>query len=223
MQKPIDRPVAASRAAAVLAFAVLGLLASRSLAAPQAAAANATGAAAAATATATAPAAGATAGRPAKLAAAGADPLIARGRYLVQVAGCNDCHTPNYPETGGKVPEQDWLVGLHAVGWQGPWGTTYSSNLRKRFAELTEEQWMATARAPRRPPMPWFALRDMEDQDLRAIYRYVRSLGAKGEHVPAAVAPGGEVRTPVIVFAPTLPAAPQASAKPAPGARTASR
>lgn len=148
---------------------------------------------------------------------------VERGRYLVKIAGCNDCHTPNYPQTAGAVPEQDWLVGIAAVGWSGPWGTTYSTNLRKRIAELTEEQWMATARAPRRPPMPWFALRDMEDQDLRAIYRYVRSLGTKGEHVPAAVPPGGEVRTPVIVFAPTLPAAPQANAKPAGGTRTASR
>ena len=22
------------------------------------------------------------------------DPQVARGRYLIQIAGCNDCHTP---------------------------------------------------------------------------------------------------------------------------------
>ena len=27
--------------------------------------------------------------------------LIERGRYLVKIAGCNDCHTAGYPEAGG--------------------------------------------------------------------------------------------------------------------------
>ena len=48
----------------------------------------------------------------------------ARGRYLVQIGGCNDCHTPGYAMSGGKVPEKQWLTG-DAVGWNGPWGTTY--------------------------------------------------------------------------------------------------
>jgi mono/diheme cytochrome c family protein len=54
---------------------------------------------------------------------------IARGRYIVKIAGCNDCHTPGYFQTGGKVPEKEWLVG-DKLGWRGPWGTTYPSNLR---------------------------------------------------------------------------------------------
>ncbi len=33
------------------------------------------------------------------------------GRYLVQVAGCNDCHTEGYIETEGAVPESEWLKG----------------------------------------------------------------------------------------------------------------
>lgn len=35
-----------------------------------------------------------------------ADRRIARGRYVVHIAGCNDCHTPNYGLSGGKVPEK---------------------------------------------------------------------------------------------------------------------
>ena len=35
----------------------------------------------------------------------------ARGRYLVEIGGCNDCHTPGYAMSGGKVPEKQWLVG----------------------------------------------------------------------------------------------------------------
>ena len=46
--------------------------------------------------------------------------------------------------------------------------------------DLTETQWLARARTAMRPPMPWFNLRDMKDDDLRALYRYVQSLGPKG-------------------------------------------
>jgi len=108
----------------------------------------------------------------------------ARGRYLVKIAGCNDCHTAGYAETAGEIPEKDWLTG-DRLGWRGPWGTTYPSNLRLYMQQLTEEQWILTARSVRfRPPMPWFTLRDMTDQDLRAIYRFIRWLGPAGEEAP---------------------------------------
>ena len=110
--------------------------------------------------------------------------LVERGRYLVKIAGCNDCHTPRYAETGGAVPEADWLLG-NPLGWHGPWGTTYAINLRLYLNAMSEQQWLATARTVRaRPPMPWFALRDMSDEDLRAIYRFVRFLGPRGEPGP---------------------------------------
>ena len=56
------------------------------------------------------------------------DTLIDRGRYLAQVAGCNDCHTSGYLMSGGKVSESEWLKG-DSFGWRGSWGTTYASNL----------------------------------------------------------------------------------------------
>ncbi|MEJ2396973.1 MAG: cytochrome C, partial [Gammaproteobacteria bacterium] len=31
--------------------------------------------------------------------------LLERGRYLVRIGGCNDCHTAGYAESGGKTPE----------------------------------------------------------------------------------------------------------------------
>jgi mono/diheme cytochrome c family protein len=128
-----------------------------------------------------------------------ADP-VARGRYLAQVGGCNDCHTPGYIESAGATPEQDWLTG-DRLGWQGPWGTTYPVNLRRYMAGLTEAEWVERARRlSTRPPMPWFNVRRMSEADLRAFYRYVRSLGPAGEAAPAFVPPGQAVAGPVVRF-----------------------
>ena len=139
--------------------------------------------------------------------AAGPDTdAVDRGRYLVRTSGCNDCHTAGYPEAAGKLPEAQWLTGS-PVGFKGPWGTTYPANLRLVIAPMTEAQWLARARSEMRPPMPWFNLRDMTDDDLKAIYRYVRQLGTAGQPAPAYAAPGQKVATPYIVFEPqNLPA-----------------
>jgi mono/diheme cytochrome c family protein len=126
---------------------------------------------------------------------------VARGRYLVTISGCNDCHTPGGMEKGPAVPEQEWLTGV-AVGFQGPWGTTYAANLRLVINGLTEAQWVRHARQPRLPPMPWFNLKEMSEQDLKAVYAFVRSLGPAGAVAPAYVAPGGKVTTPYLVFVP---------------------
>ena len=133
--------------------------------------------------------------------AAAGESAVERGRYLVTIGGCNDCHTPGYMQQGPAVPESEWLTGV-AVGFQGPWGTTYPSNLRLVVAGLSEAQWLKHARQERLPPMPWFNVAKMTDADLKAIYAYVRSLGAPGNPAPAYVAPGGKVSTPYFVFVP---------------------
>jgi len=126
---------------------------------------------------------------------------MARGRYLVAIGGCNDCHTAGYAESVGQVPEREWLTGA-TVGFQGPWGTTYAANLRLAAADLSEAAWVTRARTSLRPPMPSTSLQVMTDKDLRAIYRFIRGLGAKGDAAPAYVPPGGLVMTPVIDFVP---------------------
>lgn len=126
--------------------------------------------------------------------------MIERGRYIARIAGCNDCHTPNYAMTGGAVPEQQWLTG-DRLGWRGAWGTTYPSNLRLALARLSEDDWVRNARTiSYRPPMPWFALRDMDEADLRAFYRFVRALGPAGEPAPAYVPPGTQPQGMAVVF-----------------------
>jgi mono/diheme cytochrome c family protein len=136
--------------------------------------------------------------------------LLARGEYLVRIAGCNDCHTPGYAAAGGKVSKDTWLVGS-PMGFHGPWGTTYASNLRLRMQQLTEAQWMEySANLRTRPIMPDFAVRDMTADDRRAIYRFVHSLGAAGEPAPDALPPG---KTPPLpYFGMVLPPAPEAPA-----------
>jgi len=115
-----------------------------------------------------------------------------RGKYLVKVAGCNDCHTHDYILKAGDVPENEWLKG-DTLGWNGPWGTTYAPNLRIKMQSLTEDQWLQFAAAAQlRPPMPWYALRQMAPDDLRAIYRFIRTLDPVGEPAPPALAPGAE-------------------------------
>jgi mono/diheme cytochrome c family protein len=132
------------------------------------------------------------------------DPAVERGRYLVKIGGCNDCHTPGYPQMAGKVPEAEWLTGV-ASGFTGPWGTTYAVNLRLLLNSMSEADWMKYARTETRPPMPWFNLRDMSDQDVRAIYRYVKAMGPAGKPAPAYLPPGQKPSTPYIDFGPSVP------------------
>ena len=128
------------------------------------------------------------------------DAQVKRGRYLVQIGGCNDCHTAGYAPSGGKVPEAQWLMG-DALGWNGPWGTTYATNLRLYMQSLSEEQWVKKAKALNaRPPMPWFNVRAMSSGDLRAIYRYIRSLKPLGTPAPAFLPPENSPPQPYVAF-----------------------
>jgi mono/diheme cytochrome c family protein len=125
---------------------------------------------------------------------------VDHGRYLSIIAGCNDCHTPGYLLSEGKVPEKLWLTG-DRFGWRGPWGTTYAVNLRTFINAMTEDQWVKTARTLKaRPPMPWYALNIMKKEDLKAIYQFIRSMGASGEPAPAYLPPDQEPTTPYALF-----------------------
>jgi mono/diheme cytochrome c family protein len=128
------------------------------------------------------------------------DSQVNRGRYLVKIGGCNDCHTAGYAPSGGKVPEEQWLTG-DLLGFNGPWGTTYPTNLRLYFQGMTEAEWLKKGRTLNtRPPMPWFNVQAMSSSDLRAMYRYVRSLGPAGKPAPAYLPPGQTPPEPAVRF-----------------------
>jgi mono/diheme cytochrome c family protein len=135
------------------------------------------------------------------------------GRYIVRTSGCNDCHTPGFMVMGGKVPEAQWLIG-NPIGFKGPWGTTYPQNLRRFVEPFTAEQFVEVVRKRRdRPPMPWSQLHAMSDADLKAVYAYLKQLGAThGLAQPASdwVPPDREPKTPFILMVPQAPATPAA-------------
>jgi len=136
------------------------------------------------------------------------DPGIERGRRLVKIAGCNDCHSPGYAMSDGKTPESGWLVG-DTMGWRGPWGTTYPANLRLLVSGLSEEAWLIYVKSkPMRPPMPSYVFRDMTDDELRSIYKFIRHLGKAGVPAPDYVPPDQEPKPPFV----TWPAPPPAAA-----------
>jgi mono/diheme cytochrome c family protein len=133
-------------------------------------------------------------------------PAGQRGRDVLFQSGCHDCHTPGFALNGGQAPESVWLIG-DQLGWNGPWGTTYPTNLRLRLTTMSRDEWRAYARVMKaRPPMPYWALNRMSDADLDAIWDVVQALGKAGTPAPAALPPGVEPAGPAVRFPSPPPA-----------------
>ena len=68
---------------------------------------------------------------------------------------------------------------------------------------MTEEEWvMILQEREDLPLMPWMNVNQMSEEDAKAIYQYIKSLGPKGEHVPEALDPGVEPETPYLSLEP---------------------
>lgn len=107
---------------------------------------------------------------------------VKRGEWLVHIADCSGCHTP----TDGRFHD---LPGMYMAGGgqlKGRWGEVYSANLTpdpsSPFYTSTPEQFIkeihsgkVTARVLN-SIMPWGYFRGMTDEDLRAIFAYLRTL-----------------------------------------------
>lgn len=127
---------------------------------------------------------------------------IKAGEYLAVIAGCHDCHTPNFAKNGGNVPAKDYLTGV-SYGFKGPWGVTYAANLRLLVQQLTEKEWMNFLKySTGRPPMPWAATHKMSEDDLGSLYKYIKSLGGAGVDVPIATGPNETPKTDYIYYVP---------------------
>ncbi len=109
--------------------------------------------------------------------------LLARGRYIVTTAACNDCHSPKIMTAMGPVPDSTKLLSGHPAGsplppmdknalkpgyWAlfspdltasaGPWGISFSANLTPDTATgigaWTEEVFVKTLRTGRHLGQP---------------------------------------------------------------------
>jgi mono/diheme cytochrome c family protein len=114
------------------------------------------------------------------------------GEYIIWVGRCNSCHTADRAKGTANwtptTPKDDWLMGgrKHA----GTYGTVYSANLRLTPQNYTEDEFVTMMKTrEQNPPMPWFALHQFNEKDLRSIYSFLKSLGPKGDPVPPFVPP----------------------------------
>jgi len=124
---------------------------------------------------------------------------IERGRYMIVTGHCNNCHTAGYAAKQGKVPEKEWLLGSGPLGYRGPWGTTYASNLRLTLKDMSEDQWVNYAKVFRaRGPMPFWSVNETSDPDLRAMYQFIRQLGPVGEPAQAFLPPDKAPKPPYV-------------------------
>jgi hypothetical protein len=94
------------------------------------------------------------------------------------------------------------LVSAGLTAWVGPWGVSFTANLTPDPTGLgswTAEQFIQTMRTgkhlgigrPILPPMPWYDIGKLTDEDLRAVFAYLRTLRPVQNAVPAPVPPTG--------------------------------
>jgi mono/diheme cytochrome c family protein len=124
------------------------------------------------------------------------------GAYLLIVGSCHDCHTPNWIESGGKTSKDSLMTG-RALGFKGVWGVDYSKNLRTIVDREDEDKWVHTLKTADdgdgHLPMPWHNTALMPEEDLRAMWKYIHSLGpSQGERIPRSVKPGKPATGPYI-------------------------
>ena len=127
------------------------------------------------------------------------------GEYLTIVGSCNDCHTQDWVAKKGQVAPADRFAGLD-VGFRGEWGTVYGKNLRTITQRQSEDHWVQVLKTADggdgHPPMPWWNTALMSDRDLRAMFRYIKSLGPNTKGVPRNLKPGVEPKGPYIWVTP---------------------
>ncbi|HEX3348727.1 MAG TPA: cytochrome c [Acetobacteraceae bacterium] len=127
-----------------------------------------------------------------------ADPRIERGRYLVEIAGCGDCHT-----AGSLLghPDQAHPLSGSDVGFATPDGTFFGSNLTPDKATglgawSTEEVVTAITTGKRpdgrllAPVMPYAGLSHLTGRDATAIAFYLKSLSPFANKVAGPFGPG---------------------------------
>jgi mono/diheme cytochrome c family protein len=112
---------------------------------------------------------------------------VKRGEYLVTIAACTDCHSPQ--AKGQPIHGLEFSGGFVL---EGPWGRVASANItpdpsgisyydEALFLEMIRTGYVKARKINQ--IMPWFDFRNLTDEDLKAIYAYIRTLKAVKHHV----------------------------------------
>lgn len=105
---------------------------------------------------------------------------VKRGEYLVRIAACAQCHSPQI--RGQSIPGLAFAGGFE---FQGPLPTVSSANITPDasgiayYDENLFVQAMRTGRVRARElsaVMPWMVYKNMTDDDLKAVFAYLRTL-----------------------------------------------
>ena len=115
---------------------------------------------------------------------------LAYGKYMTTIAACVECHTPK-DDKGQSLPGMDFAGGfvMHGPGFRvvttniTPHPSTFMGRATKEefigrfraFANFTADT-APPAPKGRNTLMPWIAYSGMTDEDLGAIYTYLKSL-----------------------------------------------
>lgn len=105
---------------------------------------------------------------------------VKRGEFVVRMASCGDCHTPQ--DRGQPKPGFGFAGGLILNGPRGPVmavNITPDPSGISYYDEALFLQAIRTGRVKARelsPVMPWGLYRNMTDDDLKAVFAYLRTL-----------------------------------------------
>jgi mono/diheme cytochrome c family protein len=119
------------------------------------------------------------------------DPLVERGRYLVNgIAGCGNCHTMQGPN--GPAAGMDLAGGLEMKDrFFTAWSSNITPDVETGIGRWSDEQIINGIREGRRPdgsaiglPMPFRMYRMIADSDVRAMVAYLRTVPAIRNEVP---------------------------------------
>ena len=102
-----------------------------------------------------------------------------------------------------KLPDAPWssVASATNTAFAGPWGISFTANLtpdpETGLGKRPEEMFIATMRTGRHegkgrpllPPMPYFIVGALNDEDIRSLFAYLQSLPPVRNRVPAPVDP----------------------------------
>jgi mono/diheme cytochrome c family protein len=102
-----------------------------------------------------------------------------------------------------QMPPGPWAIAVAGdlTEWSGPWGVTFTRNLtpdkKTGLGDWTEQNFIDTIRTGKKlgkgrpilPPMPIAGINNYTDDELRAIFAYLRSLPPISNAVPEPIPP----------------------------------